>query len=948
MITNQPYRVEKRPSIFLTFLVWFLSNLLILTPLFSYASGDSYDSSGKSFSEIGRDAQRFGVELTEGINIGEEDNGASFNITQGESNYSGSFDINELFPGTSSSNTDPAGTYFPEEGALTVDDMKKMGNSSDEMNNLGDKAKGGLYKDSTKEHSSTTGAAYDVLVTSKDYTGESFKNDPMMNLTRETLADLESIKEDFGDCSIDTKIKDKTSIYRQPDIQKCEKVIDKTDSCTINHNYSASVISHHSGPYNLSKCGEGCQKLWIGRVGNNYWSGTCKIYEEYTEVTVDKPDAITKATLEYVEFDDYMQVWVGVRGKEEKVYNGPNDNFPPETAGKCELSTSWKRSPNVDVTKYFKEAKPGDVLTFKIRVSVTGGGEGFGRIIINYDPEKSVHNDVWTPQSCVDSAVGVKDGFAKGHATCIDMPKVSGGCTTVNGTDICGSALKPSPIEGISKFCKKVDVVADFDYYKGEMDCFIDINGEEQCPVNSGGNLDSCKEYEENNQCGFMYEECVDGATGDSGTCYVKEVTYDCGTEIAIPDKEFEDTYECGGPMKCMGEECLDIERESSDSFSKAFALLNAAQYMTHDMQCTGMDSEGRPTGDENVNCRVFSGKAGECKKAVGGFQTCCKKPSGISLVDYLVLIRSVVKTDAAIIKLEDGSMVKGAYQTLREPVMSGWNTVTSPLHTSIENITGKATTMKEGVATYAKESVSAMKEKMSAMVQKIMGGDDAAMQAAASAAGGAVEDDAANVISDSILEQGMSVLSTINTIYTAYTMAKLAASLIWKCTDKEMEMNAQRAMEQCTYVGSYCKKRTDSITKTCIERREAYCCYNSPLSRIMQEQIKKAKGEGFGSAKNPSCGGIWLDELDDVDWDKVDLSEWLAILQKNGQFPDPSNITMDGLTGKDHAFDTDGNRLNSEERLEKRLEDLDVYELRDEAGSYVPIDIQGSAASGY
>ncbi len=61
--------------------------------------------------------------------------------------------------------------------------------------------------------------------------------------------------------------------------------------------------------------------------GDNYWSGNCKIYEEYTRVQVSNPDAIVSATLEYAKWDDYMQVWVGKSGQETKVWSGPDGNF---------------------------------------------------------------------------------------------------------------------------------------------------------------------------------------------------------------------------------------------------------------------------------------------------------------------------------------------------------------------------------------------------------------------------------------------------------------------------------------------------------------------------------------------------------------------------------------------------------------------------------------------
>ncbi len=68
-----------------------------------------------------------------------------------------------------------------------------------------------------------------------------------------------------------------------------------------------------------------------------------------------------------------------------------------------------------------------------------------------------------------------------------------------------------------------------------QMDCWTDPQGETHCPVNTGGNLDSCQKYEENPQCGFISSKCVDGAQGSSGTCYVHEDTYDCGTDVSVP-----------------------------------------------------------------------------------------------------------------------------------------------------------------------------------------------------------------------------------------------------------------------------------------------------------------------------------------------------------------------------------------------------------------------------
>src|SRR5260363_162795 len=48
----------------------------------------------------------------------------------------------------------------------------------------------------------------------------------------------------------------------------------------------------------------------------------------------------------------------------------------------------------------------------------------------------------------------------------------------------------------------------------------------------------------------------------------------------------------------------------------------------------------------------------------------------------------------------------------------------------------------------------------------------------------------------------------------------------------------------------------TDAIG-LCIEKRESYCCLNSPLSRMIQEQVRPQLGMPFGDAAHPQCDGI-------------------------------------------------------------------------------------------
>ncbi|MCD8339041.1 MAG: conjugal transfer protein TraN, partial [Burkholderiales bacterium] len=60
-----------------------------------------------------------------------------------------------------------------------------------------------------------------------------------------------------------------------------------------------------------------------------------------------------------------------------------------------------------------------------------------------------------------------------------------------------------------------------------------------------------------------------------------------------------------------------------------------------------------------------------------------------------------------------------------------------------------------------------------------------------------------------------------------------------------------------------------------CIERAESYCCYNSRLARIIQEQGRDQINKSWGSAKNPDCSGFLIEELESLDFETMDLGEF-------------------------------------------------------------------------
>lgn len=94
------------------------------------------------------------------------------------------------------------------------------------------------------------------------------------------------------------------------------------------------------------------------------------------------------------------------------------------------------------------------------------------------------------------------------------------------------------------------------------------------------------------------------------------------------------------------------------------------------------------------------------------------------------------------------------------------------------------------------------------------------------------------------------------------------------QCSEQELLLGQKREAGQCHYVGSYCSNKS---IFGCLARKNTYCCFNSKLGRIIQEQGRAQLGIGWGSAKNPECRGFTPQELTSIDFANIDFTEFYA-----------------------------------------------------------------------
>ena len=118
-------------------------------------------------------------------------------------------------------------------------------------------------------------------------------------------------------------------------------------------------------------------------------------------------------------------------------------------------------------------------------------------------------------------------------------------------------------------------------------------------------------------------------------------------------------------------------------------------------------------------------------------------------------------------------------------------------------------------------------------------------------------------------------------------------------CPRSTKELRARRDdAEACHYVGIH-KKKVLGIT---LKKRKVYCCFNSKMARMIHEQTRgqliqkglwaTAANGGWGSPRNPNCGGMTAEQLQKIDFDAVDFSEIYGGLLDATDIPDLTDST--------------------------------------------------------
>ncbi len=368
---------------------------------------------------------------------------------------------------------------------------------------------------------------------------------------------------------------------------------------------------------------------------------------------------------------------------------------------------------------------------------------------------------------------------------------------------------------------------------------------------------DNCDPLASDPACVYKQSTCLpENIDPVSGKCIFFQETYDCGTDVVTGTVG--PTMNCAGPVRCMGTDCVTpLAPEINPDFNNAAMAMQTAQWSQMDKKC---DVNG---------CEIFAGDGYSCKNVFFGVQNCCDTPVGGSFVDYIKLTYYTWKVAD---RHKIGQMlVDNGWDTMA----SAWDGLSTPVGETIESLTG---TLTDAADSWGSRVFEAFADGVDQWCLDTFG------STAGDLLGQALGEGVGSALSEMGGELMAEVIGPMMTFMMYYAIAMLIIQIVWSCDAPEFELNVKKAMKQCHYLGDYCSARFLGV---CYEHRDSYCCYKSPLSRIIHEQLNTVFGIPFPPPSfQPACRGFTPAQLATVDWSMIDLSEWVALLKMADLMP--------------------------------------------------------------
>lgn len=435
----------------------------------------------------------------------------------------------------------------------------------------------------------------------------------------------------------------------------------------------------------------------------------------------------------------------------------------------------------------------------------------------------------------------------------------------------------------------------------------LDGNGQPivDCPTADAANeTGNCSTYEGNPSC--VYLDSVYDKDPLTGATVGESRRYDCGTSVDhTTGMETTSETTCPGPISCMGTSCVKVVKETNKDMGEAASKLAMSDLIRTDTDCTA-----------GGGCTFFKGTPGSCRIAWGGTSDCCEKPQGVSLVTYMQgMIASYHLADkiGAIDNLSRTMDITqtGVWQEASQAISTTYTDITKPITNAWEDMAKSIWSTAEpppAAADTALVEQTANSIGLSAMTDKaIQKTGEWAIQNFPNTFGQlfATNGTTGAVTLSAGAQDALAAVSTFLTVVAIVNLAIMVVKIVYKCTDDEFQLASNRAMNLCIDVGEFCSERKALSTAVvmvgvppvdagpCSVMTYTFCCFKSPLAKIIRRAAYEQLGFSYGPDQSPTCSGLTTAHMNALDWDAIDWTEWTNTLKDIGSIPNgtPADI---------------------------------------------------------
>ena len=107
-------------------------------------------------------------------------------------------------------------------------------------------------------------------------------------------------------------------------------------------------------------------------------------------------------------------------------------------------------------------------------------------------------------------------------------------------------------------------------------------------------------------------------------------------------------------------------------------------------------------------------------------------------------------------------------------------------------------------------------------------------------------------------------------------------------CNDEEKELGKAKSKDLVVYIGKKCTAHYPwPFDNSCSKHEEVYCEFPDEMSYLVETQGRQDQLHiGFGTADSPNCRGITPDELEQIDFDQIDMSRIYGDVESSADFP--------------------------------------------------------------